>query len=86
MKADLINYVESVIARAKKTDSKEITKDLLKKASNNNLKMNAINWGTGFVISAAFLSTFIPKIQYMITKMRTGKDSFPGTEEYRNAA
>ena len=29
------------------------------------------------------LSTLIPKMQYWITKMRTGQDGFPGTEEYR---
>ena len=45
--------------------------------------MNALNWGSGFVISALFLSTLIPKMQYLITKLRTGSSDFPGTEEYR---
>lgn len=31
-------------------------------------------------VSALFLSTIIPKIQYYITFLRTGKNSFPGTE------
>ncbi len=83
MKADLINYVQSIIDRAKSAGVEEITSDLLAKASKHNFKMNAINWGTGFVISAAFLSTFIPKLQYLITKIRTGQNAFPGTEQYR---
>lgn len=81
LKLDLKNYLESVIARAKKSNG--ITHELLDIASKNNFKMNAINWGIGFVISAAFLSTFIPKLQYLITKWRTGKNDFPGTEQYR---
>ena len=65
-------------------DTKEITKDLLNKMSSKNLKMNALNWGAGFVTSALFLSTFIPKLQYQITKWRTGSNSFPGTKEFEN--
>ncbi|MBR1425111.1 hypothetical protein IJ579_06070 [bacterium] len=84
LKADLKAYVESIIKDAKSANIDEITSDLLKKASKKNFRLNALNWGTGFVISAAFLSTFIPKLQYLITKLRTGKDGFPGTEEYRN--
>ena len=82
-KKELVDYVNSVIEKAKKTNSGEITQKLLRKASNNNLKMNAINWGAGFVTSALFLSTIIPKLQYMITKWRTGSDAFPGTAQYR---
>ena len=51
--------------------------------SSKNLKMNALNWGAGFVTSALFLSTFIPKLQYQITKWRTGSDKFPGTSQYQ---
>ena len=83
LKKDLINYVKSIIAKAEKANVSDITKELLRKSSNNNLKMNALNWCSGFVVSAAFLSTFIPKIQYQITKWRTGSDQFPGTAEYR---
>ncbi len=82
-KKELIEYVNSIIETAKKTDTKEITKKILYNASNKNLKMNALNWGAGFVTSALFLSTIIPKLQYMITKWRTGSNAFPGTEEFR---
>lgn len=83
LKKDLLQYVNSIIETAKKTDAKEVTVDMLQKASGKNLKMNALNWGTGFVISALFLSTLIPKLQYLITRMRTGSNAFPGTEEFR---
>ena len=83
LKSDLTKYVESIVKKAKETNVQEITSEILKKASRNNFKMNAINWGAGFAISAAFLSTFIPKLQYLITKKRTGQDGFPGTKEFR---
>lgn len=83
LKSDLTQYVESIIKKAKEANIQEITVDTLKKASKHNFKMNALNWGIGFAISAAFLSTFIPKLQYLITKKRTGQDGFPGTKEFR---
>lgn len=82
-KKELIDYVNSIVEKAKKTNSGDITQTLLRKASSNNLKMNALNWGAGFVTSALFLSTIIPKLQYMLTKWRTGSDAFPGTAQYR---
>lgn len=85
-KKELVDYVKSIIEKAKKSNSGEITEELLRKVSNHNLKMNAINWGAGFVTSALFLSTLIPKMQYMITKWRTGSDAFPGTAQYRDEA
>lgn len=83
IKKELIDYVNSIIDTARKSDTKEVTSKLLKKASSHNLKMNAINWGSGFVVSALFLSTIIPKLQYQITKWRTGSNEFPGTAQYR---
>jgi len=83
LKNDLTNYIKSIVEQAKKADVKEITSSSLKKASKHNFKMNLINWGSGFAVSALFLSTLIPKMQYWITKMRTGENSFPGTEEFR---
>lgn len=76
---EIKQYVESIIKKAK---DGEITKDLLKKANRENYFKNALNWGIGFAISAAFLSTFIPKIQYWLTKKATGSNEFPGTADY----
>ena len=78
---EIESYVESVIKKAK---NGEITKELLNKACRTNYAKNAFNWGLGFVISAAFLSTFIPKIQYWITRKVTGSNAFPGTADYSN--
>ena len=75
------SYIESVIKKAK---NGEITKDLINKACRDNFGKNALNWGIGFAISAAFLSTFIPKIQYWITRKATGSNAFPGTADYSN--
>lgn len=84
VKKQLVDYVKSIIDTARKTDAKEVTSQMISKASNKNLRMNALNWGAGFVTSALFLSTFIPKLQYQITKWRTGSNSFPGTKEFEN--
>ena len=78
---DHINdYVNTVVDYAKKEKSGIIDADVLKHMNNK----NAIRYGgffaAGFLISAAFLSTIIPKTQYMITKLRTGKNEFPGME------
>ena len=81
-KKELLHYVNSIIEKAR-AGSGEVTERLVRKASNTNLKMNALNWGAGFVTSALFLSTIIPKLQYMITKWRTGSDAFPGTKEFQ---
>lgn len=84
VKKQLGDYVKSIIDTARKTSAKEVTTQMITKASNKNLRMNALNWGAGFITSALFLSTFIPKLQYQITKWRTGSNSFPGTKEFQN--
>ena len=81
IKDDASAFINDIIKRAKDGN---ITEDILKKASRANFIKNAINWGSGFVISAAFLSTFIPKIQYWVTQKVTGQNSFPGTTDYSN--
>lgn len=80
------DYVESVIEIAKnqvKGSEKpaEITMEILKKASKRNAIYHSSYLLTGIGISALFLSTLIPKMQYWITKKRTGKDGFPGVDE-----
>jgi len=82
-KQELENYVKSIIKKVKGKNLTDVTEKILHKASNANLKWNAINWGAGFVTSALFLSTLIPKMQYQITKWRTGSDEFPGTAQFR---
>ncbi len=81
MKDDMFHYVNKIINKAKKA-GKDITPEMLESARRINFVKNAVNWGIGFTISAAFLSTFIPKIQYWITKVTTGHNAFPGTADY----
>ncbi len=78
---EIEDYVNTIIKKAK---GKDITADLLNKVCRENYAKNAFNWGVGFAISAAFLSTFIPKIQYWITRKTTGSNAFPGTADYSN--
>lgn len=72
-------YIDTILKKAK---GGEITKDLLNRVCRENYMKNAFNWGLGFAVSAGFLSTFIPKIQYWITRKVTGSNAFPGTADY----
>ena len=80
---NITNYAQSVVQMAKKQASKtggvpEITMDVLKKTARRNSIMHSSYLALGLGISMLFLSTLIPKMQYWITKKRTGKDGFPG--------
>ena len=79
---DLRYFATQIIEKAKKSGY-EITEEILEKAVKKNFRFNLLNWGTGFGVSALFLSTLIPKIQYWITQKRTGSNEFPGTKEFR---
>ena len=81
--SDVKFFVEQIINKSKKT-GKNITENILDRAAKSNFKFNLLNWGTGFVVSAIFLSSLIPKMQYWITKKITGNDDFPGTAEFRH--
>ena len=79
----IIGYVESIVedARNNKTN---VTWDSMLKMNKRNMRKNGIFMGLAMGVSALFLSTIIPKIQYYITYKRTGKNSFPGTENMQS--
>lgn len=84
-KDKIVSYVKGVsdmaTAQAKKNGGvAEVSLDLLKKASKKNALTHSTYLLTGLGVSALFLSTLIPKMQYWITKKRTGKDGFPGVQ------
>ena len=79
LKSEMEQYVEIVCKAAK--DGK-IDKKLLETTKKKNLMYNGINFAAGFALAAAFLSTFIPKIQYYVTKRATGVDAFPGVYDF----
>ena len=45
---------------------------------------NGLNFAAGFAVAAAFLSTFIPKFQYYVTRKTTGVDAFPGVYDFEH--
>ena len=81
LKKEMEQYVETICKSAK--DGK-VNKELLEKVQKRNLMYSGINFAAGFAVAAAFLSTFIPKIQYYITKKTTGVDAFPGTYDFEH--
>ena len=90
LRKNIRDYVQSVAdmatAQAKKAGGvAEISTDIINKASKRNLFRHSAYLGLGLGISALFLSTLIPKFQYWVTKMRTGKDGFPGVENEKKA-
>lgn len=82
-KDQMIDYVANIAKKAK-SSGENITMETLKKANKSNFRKNAFNLGAGFAVSAYCLSTAIPKIQYWMTAMQTGKNKFPGVEKYDN--
>ena len=82
LKNSMEDYIADICKSAK---NGKINKALLDKARKDNLSYNGINFAAGFLVAAAFLSTFIPKIQYYITRKTSGIDGFPaGLDENQN--
>ena len=79
LKKEMADYVDTICKAAK--DGK-VDKALLEKVQKKNLMYNGLNFAAGFAVAAAFLSTFIPKFQYYITKKTTGVDAFPGVYDF----
>lgn len=81
LKAQMEEYVDQLCKSA--TDGK-INANLLNSVKKKNLIFSGINFVTGFVVAATFLSTLIPKFQYWVTKKKTGRNDFPGMFEENN--
>lgn len=81
-KETLIEYIKDIITKTEKADG-VVTENFLNAVKRNNFLKNTFNLGVGFAVSGYFLSTAIPKIQYWITKMKTGENKFPGVCEYK---
>ena len=77
---NLTEYVNAVSEYAGKNGSL-VTEEIIKKANRASTVKSLGFFALGFAVSAAFLSTIIPKTQYLITRLRTGKNEFPGVEE-----
>ena len=77
-KQQVIDYVKAIVKDA--VESGSVTPERMMKLNKRNMSRNGLFMGLAMGVSALFLSTIIPKIQYYITFLRTGKNSFPGTE------
>lgn len=78
-RSEILDYAEAVVQQAKKT-GKNVDFEMMLKMNKRNLAKGGLFMGLAMGVSSLFLSTIIPKIQYYITYLRTGKNSFPGTE------
>lgn len=83
VRANIDDYVHALFEYADKHGIKELTPDFLLKANRKNLALNAIHIASGLGVSALFLSTIIPKLQYWITRKRTGSNDFPGVKDIK---
>ena len=81
LKKEMADYVDTICKAAK--DGK-VDKALLEKVQKKNLMYNGLNFAAGFAVAAAFLSTFIPKFQYYVTRKTTGVDAFPGVYDFEH--
>lgn len=79
---EIVDYVKAIIKEGEKTGTVDF--EMLTKMNKRNLAKGGLFMGLAMGVSALFLSTIIPKIQYYITYLRTGKNSFPGTENLVN--
>ncbi len=83
-RSNIDDYVNSIINAANKTSDKRVTKELLEKINKKGFGMSAGFRAVAIGISALALGVAIPKIQYAITKARTGSSAAPGLREFEN--
>lgn len=81
LKQRMHEYVGDIIKKAK-SQGHSIDFNTLKHTNKMNLIHNGFNLTAGFAVSAYFLSTAIPKIQYWMTQKKTGAYNFPGVQKY----
>ncbi len=81
LRQNIDDYVKAILEYAQKNNVKEITPELLVQLNKKNFWKNALHIGSGLGVSALFLSTIIPKVQYWITEKRTGSKEFPGVKD-----
>lgn len=81
LKGRMHDYIIDIIKKAKSA-GENIDSKILTRANKMNLAKNAFNLTTGLAVSACFLATIIPKVQYWITQKTTGENKFPGVQKY----
>ena len=81
LKQQVEDYINLLCKDAK---NGKINLQSLEAAKKKNIVGAGLNLIVGFATAALFLSTIIPKVQYWITRVKTGKNEFPGTYELDN--
>lgn len=81
LKQQVEDYINLLCKDAK---NGKINLQSLDAAKKKNIAGAGLNLIVGFATAAVFLSTIIPKVQYWITRVKTGKNEFPGTYELDN--
>src|SRR5574344_476417 len=76
----IINYVKA-IAKDAETNKTNVEWSRMLELNKRNLRKNGLFMALAMGVSSLFLSTIIPKVQYYITFLRTGKNTFPGVED-----
>lgn len=79
---DIDKYAQAAIDLATKKNNGIIDKNILEKLNKKSFAMSAGFRAIAIGISAFALGVAIPKIQYAITKKRTGSSAAPGLREY----
>ena len=79
---DIGNYAQSVIDIAKKKNNGIVDKKLLNSINKKGFIMSAGFRAVAIGISALALGVVIPKVQYAITRHRTGSSAAPGLREF----
>ncbi len=77
------DFTETVLDEAKHQGQKITTKLVDTMTSRSIIRKFGYTMA-GLGISSLFLSTIIPKVQYFITKIRTGESGFPGVKDIKN--
>lgn len=79
---DIGNYAQSVIDLANKKNNGIVDKKLLNNLNKKGFVMSAGFRAIAIGISALALGVVIPKVQYAITRHRTGSSAAPGLREF----
>lgn len=83
IKYKIIEYGNSIVDYAKNQGKTDITSDIITQVRNRNFICKSAYTLVGLAVSALFLSTLIPKLQYKITEWRTGNKEFPGIRDIK---
>ena len=78
------DYVKHIIEVANKKNGGIIDENLLKAVRKSSFIKSASFISVAVAISTLCIGMLVPKLQYAITKYRTGSDKAPGLREYEN--